>query len=67
MLTSLLQIPVYLIWAGLSGAWNLLNPLPVFLIFGAGFALIWSSTFMLLYILLGRAEIPSKETSNARP
>lgn len=67
--SQLLQIPVFLALAAFHGDWSMLNPLPAFLVFGALFALLWTSAFLALYNLLARAERPSdpKEPPDVHP
>lgn len=69
LICQLLQIPIFFIAALYFGDFDMLNALPAFLFFGAIFALIWTLTFLALYLLLARAEppAPNKEQTNVHP
>ena len=58
---QLLQVPIFLSIVLYVGDWDMLEVLPTLLFFGAIFALIWISTFLLLYLLLARVERPLPE------
>ena len=64
-----MQVPIFLTIALYNGDSDVLEVLPTFLFFGAIFALIWTSTFLLLYLLLARVErpLPEKEQGDVHP
>ena len=66
---QLLQVPIFFVTAWYSNDWNMLDALPAFLLFGALFAVLWTLTFLVIYLLLARAEppAPNKEQTDVHP
>ena len=66
---QLLQVPIFFVAAWYFDDWNMLDALPAFLLFGAIFAVLWTATFLVIHLLLARAEppAPNKEPQNVHP
>ncbi len=66
---QLLQVPIFCVAAWYFDDWNTLDALPAFLFFGAIFAVLWTATFLVIYLLLARAEppAPNKEPQDVHP